>query len=220
MTKQYLALWVAIFLFPVQNFAQEHFFADENKVFDGGLIFGASITQVDGDTYSGYHKIGIHTGGTVYVHLSKIFGVSMDLLYSQKGSRGGNIKESYSVGTYIDKYYLNLNYIEVPVMLHLKRFEFLDFEAGLSYARLVSSKEWAEADVPVVIDPVLNSFKSTDLESVIGVSARLSKHWYGNVRAQYSLMPFRTWDRVPLRYMQYDVGQFNNVMVFRMIYMI
>jgi opacity protein-like surface antigen len=192
----------------------------KHKLFEGGLTLGANITQVDGDTYSGFHKVGIQAGGLVYVHLNEKWGVSMEMLYAQKGSRGGNVKESVALGTYVDKYYLNLNYIEIPLMLHYNRFVYFDFEAGVSYARLLRSKEWAEADVPLVVKPEYNSFNSSDFNYIGGVTVRLSKHWYGSIRYQYSVSPIRKWDRVPLRYSQYNVDEYNNIVVIRALFML
>jgi hypothetical protein len=198
--------------------------AQDNEVmhtkFEGGLVFGSCISQVDGDTYSGYHKIGLNTGGLVYINFTQSIGISMELLYVNKGSRGGVVNESPAVGTYIDKYYLNLNYVEVPLLFHLRIMEYYDFEGGVSYARLIKSHEWAEADVPIYIDPTLAYFNSQDINYVLGASVRLSKHWVGNARFQYSIVPIRPWDRVLPRYGQYGVNQYNNTVSLRMIYML
>jgi hypothetical protein len=187
------------------------------KVFDGGIILGADISKVDGDTYSGYHKIGIQAGGQVCVHFNPIFGASLELLYAQKGARGGNVKESIYLGTYIDKYFLDLHYIELPVMLHYGR-RYFTYEAGIAYALLLKANEWAEADVPVLIYPDLSYFNKEDYEGVLGLTCQFSKHWFGSIRFQYSLKPIRTWDRVPPRYSQYGVGEYNNMVNFRVIY--
>ena len=192
---------------------------DAEKVFRGGLIFGANITQVPGDGYTGFHKIGIEAGGQVYVNVNHLLGISMELLYAQKGARGGNVQQSVVVGTFINKYYLNLNYAEVPLMLHLK--VGWDIEAGVSYARLITTNEWAEADVPVVIDPVLSRFNSNDFEYVLGISRPLGKHWIASIRGEYSIKAIRPWDRVPLNYSSgYGVDEYNEVAVIRLIYML
>ena len=45
----------------------------------------------------------------------------------------------------------------------------MDFELGASYARIISASEWAETDQPVVIDPILNRFNTTDINYIVGV---------------------------------------------------
>jgi hypothetical protein len=217
--RAYFLFLIALLAAGTTCLAQDdELFGMEPQPFEGRFIIGANITQVDGDSYSGFHKVGLNVGGMVYVHFSPSVGVSMEMLYAQKGARGVNVRESPYVGTYFDKYYLNLNYVEVPLLFHLKRLVFFDFEAGVSYARLIKSKEWGEADVPVQIFPEFNYFNPQDICYVGGASMRLSKHWYGNIRLQYSVVSIRPSERVPPRYNIYNQGQFNNVVSFRMMY--
>jgi len=197
--------------------AQEGMYIPEPKIFNGGLILGANFTQVDGDYYYGYHKVGLTAGGTVCIHFSNTVGLSMDLLYSQKGSRSEVVSQSIAIGTYVESYHMTLNYVEVPVMLHIFDHR-LDFEAGLSYAYLVKATEWAAADVPVVIDPVVNHFNNTDLDYIIGVSRRMYKHFYLNARFQYSITSIRSADRIPLGYGYGSKGQYNNMFGLRVVY--
>jgi hypothetical protein len=195
-------------------------YEEENKVtFRGGLIGGLNFTQVDGDSYSGYHKVGINAGPTVYVHFTKMFGVSLEMLFSQKGSRSATVTESPYVGTYIQQYTMKLNYVEIPLLLHLVDRR-LDFEAGGSWARIISTKEYAIADYPVIIDPVLNRFNTQDIEWIVGGSVKLNKHWYANARYQYSFIAIRPEDRVPVGFNYGSKGQFNNLCVLRLEYYI
>jgi len=204
--------------------AQDNFYIENpHMTFNGGLICGANFTQVDGDTYNGYHKVGLNTGGTVYIHFTKKFGVSMELLYSQKGSRGVDQEQSVYVGTYFSRYYMNLNYAEVPLLLHfifklngIKKS--IDFEAGGSYDRLINSKEWAVMFPPPIIDPVRNRFNIFDVDYILGANMNLYKHWYADARFQYSITSIRPLDRIPVG-LSYGNGQFNNVVSLRLLYM-
>jgi hypothetical protein len=198
--------------------AQSEFFLGDPKVFTCGLLVGANFTQVDGDDYFGYHRVGLNVGGIVYVHFSKSFSASMELLYSQKGSRGEDIIESSAIGTYVTKYYMNLNYVEIPVMLHYTYHRY-DIEAGASYAYLVKSDEWVLADQPVNIDPVANAFNKTDLEYIFGLSYRLYKNLYANARFQYSIVSTRSPERIPQGYGYGNQGQFNNMFGLRFMYL-
>src|ERR1022692_5271513 len=100
MIKLSTFLCVLIFIYA-KCIAQDDPFG-KRKVFEGGIALGANISPVDGDTYASYHKIGIEAGGLVYVYLNSLFGISMELLYAQNGARGGTVKESIYLGTYID----------------------------------------------------------------------------------------------------------------------
>lgn len=181
---------------------------------------GVNFTQVDGDTYSGYSKVGLNTGAMVAVNFSKLWAVSAEMLYSMKGARGAHVSESYYVGTYFDKYYLNLNYVEIPVAIHYKQFPFLDFEGGLCYGRLISSREWGYADVPVVIDPAYNYFNSAELSALGGANMRIGKKMYANLRFQYSLTAIRPYPRIPQHYYTSPENQANNVVTLRIMYVL
>ncbi len=202
----------------IRSVAQSNFYEEVPKVFNGGLILGANFTQVDGDTYYGYHKVGLNTGGVVYIHFNQKFGATLEFIYSQKGSRGEAVTESPSIGTYVAKYFMNLNYVEVPLTFHVMLHD-VDFEAGASYARLVKSSEWIQADYPVIIDPVLNSFYTSDLEYIFGISKKIYKKLYGNIRFQYSIISIRANDHIPLDFGYGNNGQWNNLFNFRMMYL-
>lgn len=210
-----------LLFFAVAATAQgDELFGTEQKVFEGRLILGMNMTQVDGDTYGGYHKVGINAGGMVYVHFGKKTGMSMEMLYSQKGARGANARSSFYVGTYLDKYYLNLNYLDIPVLFHLKRGALIDYEAGLCYGLLLRSGEWGYADVPVLIQPEFNYFNTSEISYIGGACFRLSKRLRGNLRLQYSFNYVRPGERIPEHYYLNQAGQKNNVVSLRVEYTI
>ena len=214
----YWPILCIIFSIHSRAVAQSNFYEPEQKVFEGGLIGGLNFTQVDGDTFYGYHKVAINAGGVVYIHFSKVLGVSMELDYTRKGSRGELVTQSPVLGEYVAKYFMDVNYVEVPVTFHVISHRF-DFEAGLSYARLLNSSEWIEADKPVVIDPVANRFNTSDLDYILGMSHKLYKNWYANARFQYSITSIRLPDRIPLGYGWGNMGQFNNMFSLRIMYL-
>jgi Outer membrane protein beta-barrel domain len=188
------------------------------SLFEGRIVAGTNFCQVYGDTYGGYHKVGLNAGGMVYVHFKPALGASLEMVYTQKGVRSAAVKESYAVGTYFDKYYLNLNYVEMALMLHLDMF-FFDYEAGISYAQLLKSAEWAEADVPIYIDPRLAYFNTRDFAYIVGLSRRINEHWCINFHFQYSATTIRPWDRVPPRYSD-GSNEYNALASLRLVYKI
>jgi hypothetical protein len=199
------------------GYAQDSYYEAPPKVFEGGLAGGLNFTQVDGDTFYGYHKVAINAGALVYVHFTKVFGVSMELNYTRKGSRGEVVTSSASLGDYVEKYFMNLNYVEVPLLLHVVSHR-IDFEAGASYARLINSSESVEADHPVVIDPDANRFNTSDVDLVVGIGRQIYKHWYANGRFQYSLTSIRPPERIPVGYGWGNSGQYNNMFALRVLY--
>ncbi len=214
-----LALIIALVCISQSASAQkELFFEEPRKTFEGGLAFGMNMSQVEGDSYSGYHKVGLNTGALVYIHFNQTAGISLELLYAQKGTRGAHVIESQYVGTSFDKYYLNLNYVELPVLFHWRPKLIYDIELGLSYARLMGYKEWAEADQPIIFPPDLTYFNKNDIDYVGGLSVWFHKHWHAEARAQFSAITIRPWDRVLPRYL--GGNQFNNTVALRLMYIL
>ncbi len=216
MKKIALGCWVTFIAAAPHCRAQDNYFVAEPKVFTGGVVMGANISKVDDvDDFTHYHKVGLNVGGIVTVHFTLKFSASMELLYSQKGDHEVNQATSYAVGAYFEEYYLRLNYIEVPLMLHYTQGKF-DYEFGASYSRLFSSYESISLDQPVIIDPVYNYFNKTDIEVIFGATYHLYRHYYFNARWGFSPAPIRDGNRIPIGY-SFD-GQQNNVVGLRLMY--
>lgn len=204
-------------ILPFSAIAQYNIYSEEPKTFTGSLVVGGNFTQIDGDSYYGYQKPGLNLGAQVYTHFNESFGVSLDLMYSQKGSRGQNIVQSPYIGTYVTKYHMNVNYVEVPVLLHYI-VRNMDWEAGASYSYLVGSDEWILTDQPVAISAERNSFNTTDFNWVLGVSRKLYKNLFANFRFQYSITSIRPFEKIPIGYSYGQNGQFNNLLSLRLAY--
>ena len=134
-------LILCFLLLPFSLKAQSLFQTEDNRVFFGGLTGGVNISQVDGDALSGYHKIGFQGGAQVVARFSPYIGVGLELLYAQKGSLFKGFSEDAYANTYLEEYRLQLDYVSVPLLLHLFTPNRLSYHAGLSYDRLIRSKE-------------------------------------------------------------------------------
>lgn len=172
---------------------------EDEKIFHGGFTFGGNISEVIGDAYHGYHKVGWHVGpGVVGKLKEKMFGMSLEMLYSQKGSRG--VKTIYSgyVGEMFERYYLDLNYVEIPfqALLFLPD-KPLIFGLGGSYSRLLKVKESVSTDQPVYIDPAKYPFLKEDWCWLANIKYQFWRGWFVGARYSRSLKPVRTRDKVP-----------------------
>jgi opacity protein-like surface antigen len=212
MRRIFLALLLVVLAVPRLR-------AQDRNLFTGGLVAGLNFAQVDGDDYYGYHRIGVTAGGMVYLHFTEHWGLSMELLYAQKGSKGGVVSEYPGVGVAVDKYFIKLSYAEVPVTFHFA-YKKLDLEAGLSYGRLINANEYAISSQTVIFDQDKNRFNSTDLEYVFGVAYQVHKHWSINFRFQYSVVPMRPIERIPTGFVWGTNGQFNNLLSLRVAYLL
>ena len=196
-------------------------YVEQPRVFYGGAIVGVNFAQVDGDYFAGYHKIGLNVGGIVYAQVARHVALSMELLYSQKGSKS-NIPEPSTTlpNTYIVKYGINANYAEIPIMINYFDKRKSHFGVGVSYGRLVSSNESVQIDSSNTIKTLdFNTrypFATNAFDVLAGFELHLWKGLFLNVRFQYSIIPIRT--DIPPNYARAD--QYDNLWVLRLMYLL
>ena len=221
---------IAVFLiaFTGTTYAQEEddgephgLYVERPKVFRGGAVVGANFAQVDGDYFAGYHKIGLNAGGIVYAQLAKRVALSMELLYSQKGSKSNIGEPSLTLqNVFIAKYGISANYIELPIMINYFDKRKSHAGIGVSYSRLINSKETLQIDSNNVIKDIdLNNkypFVANNFDFLAGVDLNLWKGLFLNIRFQYSIIPIRT--DIPPNYSRAD--QYNNLWVVRLMYLL
>ena len=85
--------------------------------FEGGVILGLSTSQVSGDDLAGFNKAGLVFGGFTNRILSNRNSLQLEIVYIQKGSRNPDMINEESEN--YNKPYINLSYIEVPMLLKL-----------------------------------------------------------------------------------------------------
>jgi hypothetical protein len=199
-------------------------YIEQPRVFYGGLIAGANFAQVDGDYFAGYHKIGLNAGGIMYAQLAKHVALSLEILYVQKGSRSIYDQVSpYNRSVIIKNYSIAANYAEIPLMINYFDKRKSHFGIGVSYGRLVNSKEVvaSKVDTSKTIDNldfnILYPFKKDAFDFVAGAELHLWKGLFMNVRFQYSLVPIRS-HLPPPTYARAE--QYSNVWAVRFMYLL
>ncbi len=116
-------------LFPLLGHAQE----ESESLFRAGILGGFNASQLDGDSYRGYDKLGASVGlGVKYRLPEKKISLGMEILYSMRGS-----VEALKVGDAQDK--IKLDYIDVPVWVAYREWN-IDFQGGLFFGRLINVK--------------------------------------------------------------------------------
>lgn len=164
-----LIIILLIIVLPSELIAQD---------FKAGLTGGAVFSQVDGDTYEGFNKLGLVGGLYVSRSFTEQWLGQFEIVYKQKGSLH-NPNESTNDYT---KYKLNLDYIEIPVIAKLRVNKFA-FEGGASLGMLMNSSEEDEygeigATVP---------FEDYEWCSIVGVNYQFHEQMFVNIRWSYSL---------------------------------
>jgi hypothetical protein len=177
---------------------------------EGGALAGLNASQVDGDTFSGYHKPGAVFGVYVQTNLSRYLYACMELKFAQKGSR--NI-DSLAIEGQI-KYVMRLNYAELPVYLGIRTSEKTSVLFGLSPCYLISGKEFNDYGIFQTQDQ--HPFNAFDLEALLGFRFQITKRIYIDLRGAYSLLPIRNQPGTPVSY--WKSNQFNNLLNTTLLY--
>lgn len=212
-----LALSALLCLFRGTALAQNpsNYYEEDPKTFVGGLSGAVNFTQVDGDSYKGYHKMGLSAGVVSYVFfLPKVAG-SIELLFSQKGAKSNGGQESTTRQTLITKQNILLNYAEIPLQLYFFDNKKNHAGVGFSYAQLISSKEEIEGtNKSLVYKPEDYPFKKMDINFVLSGQGHIYKGLFAGIRFQYSLLSIR--NKVHPEFG--NQAQFNNVFSLRLSY--
>ena len=219
--RKWLLCIIALVVIIPQAQAQNKsrgYFKDEERFFYGGLAVGANFCTVDGDGYGGYHKVGLNAGGLVYVRLLKKLLTSVEILYTQKGSRGVSVYESPYVGTAISKYSIDLNYAEVPLCFHYILSEKWHISLGASYNQLIKSKEDYVADQPVFINNETHPFRKRDFNYILGGTWQIGDGLFLDGKYQYSFSSIRDAVNIPVGFG--GGSQYNNLFTLRVMYLI
>jgi hypothetical protein len=172
--------------------------------FNAGLMLGGVTSQVDGDTYEGYHKWGYLGGGYVTLQISPHSSFQMELEYIQKGSRrvdtmarGGN------------EYLLRLHYIEIPFLYQYTFKKRFYFEAGPAADITIGSLELFNGAAPPGTVPL----RPGTFPGIFGFGAYITNHLRINIRSNYSLNSIRSKNNYwGYRRMLFETGQYNNVL--------
>ena len=212
-----LALILGLFLYTPCAYSQ--YYEENERTFFGGLFGGTTFAQVDGDNFAGYHKAGWNAGAIVYANLMERLAASMELNYTQKGSRAAQSqlpKIANDQNTVLTDYTIKLNYLEVPVLLNYFDKRRSHFGAGLSYAQLASSKESYRDNFGNLYeqDAKIYPFRKMDLNFILDGNAHLWKGFFFNLRFSYSLISIRN----AHNYVTGRAEQFNNTWTTRIKY--
>ena len=178
--------------------------------FDGGALLGFNASQVEGDTYKGYHKPGVVAGFYVETDIAPAIFAAMEIKYSQKGARKKSTDKDPT------KYIMRLNYIDIPVYMAFRTGENSAIIGGISTGFLISAKEIDEYGEFPPEDQ--NEFNTIDLEPLIGFQFDFIENLKADLRFSMSVLPIRG-KPVNTNY-YWQNNQFNNVITLALYYQI
>lgn len=164
-----------ILTIPLLGTAQE-------GTFKAGLIGGFNASQIDGDLLAGYNKFGLLAGATVGVQVAERWRPSIEVLYTQKGSRS-SADETIIYGAFTR---FSIDYVEIPVMMNYVDDGFM-LNAGLSYSRIVQLREILVDEVDL-IDLEGSNFNKNNASLLAGIGYFINDNL--GVEIRYSYSPF------------------------------
>jgi hypothetical protein len=175
--------------------------------FNGGLLAGASATQVDGDGHGGYNRLGGIAGAWVSYSINQNIYLRTELKFIQKGSYK---KFSDEFGGILGLYSLRLNYVEMPFLIEYHfRDDFIPF-AGFSFGYLWKAIESdANGSYPSDDIAMFRKFEST---GIAGVEYVFSSSFSFCAAFSYSVYPVRP-HKGNITY-RLNQGQYNNALQF------
>jgi hypothetical protein len=201
-------LWILFFGLSAMTAAQDD---DRFRLI---LSAGGVGSQVDGDSYGGYSKLGPFAG----LYLDKPTGErtawAFGITYVQKGARKN---ASNGDPTY---YISRLNYVEMPFMLSFKYKNKYRFEGGLSFAYLFNKYEASSQ-----VGTINAAFKKFDFCYNLGFGYHMKERVYLNLRYNYSFIPIRDYQHgvyLGANFWQrfFNKGLYNNVLQLSINYII
>lgn len=177
---------------------------------------GITACQVHGDNYSGYNKVGVVAGLYVNAALKERTSLEFGIIFIQKGARKNQNPDKFDYRYY----YLNLNYVEVPLLLRWQPNKFF-FTLGGSYAYLINYYEASEIGELTGMHP----FRSTEYSLNTGLGMMMTPKIAVEVRFNNSVVNirpftgFRPYYNNPLaRY--FNKGSYNNIIQIAFTYKI
>ena len=132
------------------------------QTFRAAIVGGLNASQINGDLIAGFDKLGIHGGLKVVADLRDRLEGSLELLYSEPGSRAS--------GRFVDPFSIRINYVEIPLTIAYKDWIREDhyrlrFEGGFSIGRLLKAEQ-----EDVTGTRVLDEYKDTDISWLVGAT--------------------------------------------------
>ncbi len=150
--------------------------AQEFQRFEGGIILGVSASQIDGDTYAGYNKLGYTFTTFALYRMNQILSLQSGVTLIQKGAHSPPKSPFFRTV---------VNEAEVPVWLNIQPYPHLGGSIGLNFGYIY--KAYYESSFYMSKEDL--GVGSFDLSSYLSVNYRINKFMVFKLANRYSLLP-------------------------------
>lgn len=180
------------------------------QYFDGGIVAGLSASQVDGDNYAGFNKLGITAGGWVSRNISENLAGQLELCYTGKGAYFTDKDASPPI-----YHKRSLHYIDIPVLLDLFYRDKVVFNLGVAPELLVKhmleDKDGIDPDDPL-------DYNTLTMSGIAGVGYEFMDRLTFNIRYNYSIIPMSPHESGQVY--RWNRGYYNNALTVTLFYRI
>ncbi|HEX5153664.1 MAG TPA: porin family protein [Parafilimonas sp.] len=120
----------------------------------GGKV-GANLGKIDGEKFKDGYNFGYVLGAYANLGINKTIAIQPELLFSQTNT---TIDSGYGLVKPED---VHLNYLNIPVLLHINASKLLAFQVGPQFSILMNKDQ-------KIGDEIEGAFKGGDLAAVLG----------------------------------------------------
>lgn len=151
--------------------------------FNGLLRAGVVSSQIYGDNFGGYNKLGFTGGVGTYTRISNRFKFQIEINYATRGSR----ERSTKAKPIPFPLRLEPHYLDVPLILKTD-ISIFEVEFGLTNGFLLFHREWV-GNSKTPTNQHVWSFNRYELAGNLGINTSITDKWVLNARFHYSLLP-------------------------------
>jgi hypothetical protein len=171
--------------------------------FNGGVVLGMNVSQIDGDTWGGYNKAGLVGGAYVFTKFQNNWGAQMEIRYAAKGS-APSINNPLHLK-------IRLQYVELPLIATYDLTKKFEVHAGGSFGYLFSAAQNEGYGYQE-----FRQFDKYGVEACVGMRYNLLDNLSVGARFAYSVIPiYALYSGATGTYAMY-----NNVVTFAFYYRI
>lgn len=186
----------------------------KESIFKALFVGGMNISQIEGSGEATYRKFGALVGGGTVIKFSKLFSISAELLYSQKGARPQFATDILSGQK--NKFNITADYVDLPVTFSIHDKQVLMFGAGLQLCVLAHYQQTDTAGRNITANPTEGQQPhKIDLQGQICGTFFIHKRIGIGLRFSYSLLKIR--DAVSDSHFK---GEYNNNISLRISYLL
>lgn len=143
--------------------------------FEAGITIGINTSQIDGDDFGGYNKIGLHGGLEVGYRLQNNWSLKTGFFYTQLGSQ-----RELQIGSSnpLEQGKISTDYIQIPIIIEYDLnswVESLSLLGGVKVGYLLSSKIQDLSN-----DPILEFFNDWDVGLTGGIAYQINENLQGS----------------------------------------